>query len=161
MADAMMAYPHLRHPFEEKPLHADGGSATVLCAGRTITLAETGEGEGLLINPEDLPSINGFTLKPQGACFEDLCVPVSESLFVQQAGKTWFDLTAFADLIEQPYVSDSSCRVWSFAEVPSRRDNMMTNAMAPEFKVTDRQGQVVELADLKGKKALIVTWSSW
>ena len=26
---------------------------------------------------------------------------------------------------------------------------------------TDRKGNVFRLADLKGKKALIVTWSSW
>ena len=38
---------------------------------------------------------------------------------------------------------------------------MMVNAMAPDFAVTDRSGQVVTMADLKGKKALIVTWSSW
>ncbi len=160
MADAMMAYPHLRHPFEEKPIHSQG-SATVLCEGRKVTLTETGEGDGLLVRPEDLPAINGFTLKPQGACLDDLCVPVGDSLFVEQAGTRWFDLTAFADLIDQPYVADRNARLWSFADVPSRRENMMTNAMAPEFKVTDRQGQVVELADLKGKKALIVTWSSW
>ncbi len=160
MADAMMAYPHLRHPFEERPIHAQG-SVTVLCAGRQVTLSDTGTGDGLLINPDDLSSINGFTLKPQGACFEDLCVPVTESLFVEQGERRWFDLTAFADLIGQPCVADTSARVWSFAEVPSRRDSMMNNAMAPAFKVTDRQGQVIELADLKGKKALIVTWSSW
>jgi peroxiredoxin len=38
---------------------------------------------------------------------------------------------------------------------------MMLNAMAPDIEVTDRQGNVVRMADLKGKKALIVTWSSW
>jgi peroxiredoxin len=38
---------------------------------------------------------------------------------------------------------------------------MMVDAMAPDFEVTDREGQTVRMADLKGKKALIVTWSSW
>ena len=38
---------------------------------------------------------------------------------------------------------------------------MMIDAMAPDFEVKDRQGKVVRMADLKGKKALIVTWSSW
>jgi cytochrome oxidase Cu insertion factor (SCO1/SenC/PrrC family) len=33
--------------------------------------------------------------------------------------------------------------------------------MAPDIELTDRNGQVFRLADLKGKKALIVTWSSW
>jgi peroxiredoxin len=51
--------------------------------------------------------------------------------------------------------------VWSFAEIPAKRRNMMVDAMAPDFEVNDRKGNVVRMADLKGKKALIVTWSSW
>lgn len=160
MSDAMMAYPDLRHPFEEKPIHPQG-SATVLCQGRNVTLSEVGDGEDLLIRPEDLTAINGFTLKPEGACYEDMCIPISQTLFVEQNGKKWFDLTAFADLLGQPYVADTSERVWSFAEIPAKRDSMMQDAMAPDFEVTDREGQVVRMADLKGKKALIVTWSSW
>ena len=39
MADAMMAYPDLRHPFEEKPIHPQG-STTVLCQGRNVTLTK-------------------------------------------------------------------------------------------------------------------------
>jgi hypothetical protein len=160
MSDAMMAYPDLRHPFEEKPIHPQG-SATVLCQGRNVTLSQVGNGDSLLIQPDDLPAVNGFTLKPQGACYEDMCIPIAESLFVEQDGKKWFDLTAFADLLGQPYVADTNARVWSFAEIPSRRESMMVDAMAPNFEVTDREGQVVRMADLKGKKALIVTWSSW
>ena len=75
--------------------------------------------------------------------------------------KRWFDLTAFADLLDQPYVADSQARVWSFAEIPAKRDHALLNAKAPDIEVTDRQGNVIRLADLKGKKALIVTWSSW
>lgn len=160
MSDAMMAYPDLRHPFEEQPIHPRG-SATVLCQGRNVTVSELGNSDSLLIQPEDLPVINGFTLKKEGACYQDMCVPIGESLFVEQHGKRWFDLTAFADLLDQPYVADTHARVWSFAEIPSRREGMMVNAMAPDFQVTDREGQVVQMADLKGKKALIVTWSSW
>lgn len=160
MSDAMMAYPDLRHPFEKKPIHPQGG-ATVLYQGRKITLTQVGNGNGLLIRPDDLPAINGFTLKPEGACYADLCIPINKSLFVEQDGKRWFDLTAFADLLDQTYMADTNARVWSFAEIPSRREGMMVDAMAPEFEVTDREGQTIRMADLKGKKALIVTWSSW
>ena len=160
MSDAMMAHPDLRHPFEEKPLHPEG-SATVLCQGRNITLSQVGEGDGLLIRPENLPEINGFTLKPEGVCYAELCIPIDKSLLVEQGGEQWFDLTAFADLLGQTYVADTDSRVWSFSEIPARRERMMVDAMAPDFEVTDREGQVVCMADLKGKKALIVTWSSW
>lgn len=160
MTEAFMAFPELRHPFEEKPIHPDG-STTVLYQGKSITLSATSGRERLLINPADLTRINGFELKPEGACFEDLCVPVGRDLLVEENGSTWFDLTGFADLIGQPYVADLDSRVWSFAEIPARRESMMVDAMAPDLELTDRQGNVVRMADLKGKKALIVTWSSW
>ena len=162
MADALMAYPDLRHPFEEQPIHSEG-SATVLYQGRTLTLSETGDGDGdgLLIRPDDLPRVNGFELKPEGACYAELCVPMNEHLLVEQGGRQWFDLAAFADLIGQAYVADKDARVWSFAEIPTKRDSMLVDAMAPEFEVADREGKVIRMTDLKGKKVLIVTWSSW
>jgi hypothetical protein len=160
MARAFGAFPEFRHPFEATPIHPEG-STTVLYQGKAVTLSDTGNGEGLLIRPEDLSRVNGFELKPEGACFKDMCIPMNDDLLVEQDGRQWFDLTAFADLLGQPYVADRESRVWSFAEIPAKREGMLVDAMAPEFEVTDRQGKVVRLADFKGKKALIVTWSSW
>lgn len=158
MATAFGAYPEQRHPFEPSPIHADGGK-TVLYADRTITLTETGGGDTLLISPEDLTRINGFELKPEGACYGPLCVPLGNDVLIHREGKQWVDLTAFADLLGQPYVSDADANVWSFSEIPANRENMLVDGLAPDFEVTDRQGNVVRMADLKGKKALIVTWS--
>lgn len=160
MARNFMAYPELRHPFEEKAIHPPG-SATVLYQGNTITVSATGDGDRLLVKAEDLTRINGFELKREGACYADICIPITREMLVAQDGNDWFDLTAFADLIGQPYVADSEARVWSFAEIPAKRESMMVAAMAPDLEVKDRQGNVIRMADLKGKKALIVTWSSW
>jgi hypothetical protein len=115
----------------------------------------------LLIKPEDLARINGFELKPEGACYADMCIPLNDKLLLTHEGEQWFDLTVFADLLGQAYVVDREAGVWSFAEIPAKRRNMMVDAMAPDFEVNDRKGNVVRMADLKGKKALIVTWSSW
>jgi hypothetical protein len=160
MARAFGAFPEFRHPFKATPIHPEG-STTVLYQGKAVTLSETGDGDGLLIRPEDLSRVNGFELKPEGACFKDMCIPMNDDLLVEQDGRQWFDLTAFADLLGQPYVADRESRVWSFAEIPAKRESMLVDAMAPDFEVIDRQGKVVRLADFKGKKALIVTWSSW
>lgn len=160
MARAFGAYPEYRYPFATTPIHPDG-SKTVLYQGRAVTLSETGPGPGLLIRPEDLGRVNGFEVKPEGVCFEDLCIPMSDKLLVDRNGAQWFDLTAFADLLGQPYVADAESGVWSFAEIPANRERRLLNAMAPEFEVKDRQGKVIRLADFKGKKALVVTWSSW
>ncbi len=160
MAEAFMAYPELRHPFEETALHPDG-CTTVLYQDKAIVLSETGRGEGLLIRGDDLGRVNGFELKPEGACYGSLCIPLNPTILVEQDGQTWFDLTAFADLLGQTYVADHEARIWSFAEIPAKRESMMLDAQVPDVELTDRQGNVFRLADLKGKKALIVTWSSW
>ena len=160
MTRAFGAFPEYRHPFEATPIHPEG-STTVLYQGKAVMLSETGSGDGLLIKPADLSRVNGFELKPEGACFKDLCVPMKDHLLVQQGGKQWFDLAAFADLLGQPYVADKDAAVWSFAEIPAKREGMMVNAMVPDFEVKDRQGNVVRMADFKGKKTLVVTWSSW
>jgi hypothetical protein len=160
MAGNLMAHPELRHPFEASPIHPEG-AATVLYQGRTHKIESPGAGPQLLVRPDELENISGFELKPEGACLGELCYPLPEGVLVQQEGDQWFDLAAFADHIGQPYVADHEARVWSFAEIPAKRESLLVDAMAPEFEITDRQGKVIRLADLKGKKALIVTWSSW
>ena len=163
--EVRMAYPDLRHPFEKKPIHRDGkeGRATVLYAGKVIEIERTLGSESLWVTPEDLTRINGFELKPEGACFEELCIPLASGskLLKMNGDQQWFDLVGFAEWLEQPYVADTENSVWSFGEVPAKREGMLANAQAPEFEVLDRQGKVVRMSDYKGKKALVVTWSSW
>lgn len=160
MTRAFAAYPEYRHPFAPTPIHP-AGSTTVLYQGKSTVLQETGRGDHLLIRPEDLYRSIGFELKPEGVCYQDICIPMQAKFMVEQDGKRWFDLTAFAAHMGQPVVADLDARVWSFAEVPAKRDNMRVNAMAPDFEIRDRMGKVIRLADYRGKKALIVTWSSW
>ncbi len=161
MTEAIMAHPALRHPFEKTSINDTG--ATLLASGKTIKLAQSLVDGNLWVTPEDLTRINGFELKPQGACYQELCIPIKEDseLLRQVSEQRWFNLTAFADLLEQPYVADTENRIWSFAQAPAKRSDMMANAMAPDFELTDRQGKVVRMSDFKGKKALIITWSSW
>ena len=160
MAETFMAHPELRHPFEASSLHP-AGSITVLYQGKHHTLPSDPGGNEPLVRPEDLTRINGFELKPEGACLGELCYPLPDGILRDVGGELWFDLAAFADHIGQPYVADTEAGVWSFAEMPAKRESLLVDAMAPDFEITDRQGNQIRRADLKGKKALIVTWSSW
>ena len=67
MAENFMAYPELRHPFEEALIHPQG-STTVLYQGKAITLSETGDGDGLLIKPHDPPLLEIYLLNRQRLC---------------------------------------------------------------------------------------------
>src|ERR1044071_5230033 len=71
-------------------------AATVLFDDRATPLTtirrDPKNAVSLWISKRDLPRVNGFEVKPQGACRADLCVPIPKTM---QRGD-WFDLTAFA-----------------------------------------------------------------
>jgi hypothetical protein len=136
-------------------------SATVLYDDRVVRLdrarPDARSTATLWVRKGDLPSINGFELKPQGACRADLCIPIPKGM----TDGDYFDLTAFANKAGQAMVADADARVWSFGEMPVLRGAFVESRIAPEFAVPDRKGRAVRLSDFRGKKVLVVTWASW
>ena len=132
--------------------------ATVLYDGRAIVLNRaTVDGDALWIQKAELPSINGFELKPQGACRDEICIPVPRPMM----NGTRFNLSAFAQRVGQRVVADPAMRVWSFGEIPVVRGAFLESRQAPEFAVPDRKGRLIRLSQFRGKKVLVVTWASW
>ena len=141
-------------------------AATAIAGGESFALEQTlPDVRHLWVTPEDFTRINGFVLKPEGACLDDLCIPLRQDqdgdLFVTREDQSWLNATAFADKIQQTYVVDRETGVWSFGLVPAVRRAFLESAMAPDFALTDRNGDVVHLSDFRGKKVLIITWASW
>jgi len=135
---------------------APSTTTTILYGDRTVKLDRVRpDPKDLWVPSADLPRINQFELKPQGACRADMCIPIPKEL---KSG-TWFNLTGFARRVRQSVVSDSG--VWSFGEIPAVRGDFYRSRVAPDFAVPDRKGRVVRLADFRGKKVLVVTWASW
>jgi len=131
-------------------------AATVLYGDRTVPIAQIRpDPKALWIRAADLPAVNEFELKPQGACRADMCIPVPKEL---KSGQ-WFNLSGFAQRLHQSVVSDSG--VWSFGEIPVLRGDFYRTRIAPDFAVPDRRGRTVHLSDFRGKKVLVVTWASW
>src|SRR5687768_1083715 len=83
----------------------------ILYSDRVVTIdSALSEAKELWVSPADLKRINGFELKPQGACLDEVCIPVKQkgpdSLVLNREGKKWFNLTAFARKIGQTYVAE-------------------------------------------------------
>lgn len=145
---------------------AHGDPAVVLYGGNTIAVEKVlPDPSDLWVSPGDLERINGFVLKPEGACFEDICIPIRQSedsdLFVTRDGGGWINATELARKLNQAYVADSEHGVWSFGEVPAAMGGFLESAEAPDFELTDRSGKTVRLSDFRGKKVLLITWASW
>ena len=136
-------------------------AATVLYDDHVIALDRVGpdprRAGALWIRKRDLPRVNGFALKPQGACRADLCIPIPKDM----VRGDYFNLTAFAKKAGQLVVADAEARVWSFGEMQALGGGLSNSRMAPDVTVADRLGSPVHLAGFRGKKALVVTWASW
>ena len=136
-------------------------NAMVLYDDRAIALdrvrRDAKDPNALWVRKRDLPRINQFELKPQGACRDDICIPVPKSM----SNGDYFNLTAFAGKAGQAVVAETNARVWSFGEIPVVRGAMLESRQAPDFVVPDRKGRQFRLSDFRGKKVLVVTWASW
>ena len=136
--------------------------ATALYDDRTVTLADvradpTRTGDALWVRKSDLPRINEFEVKPQGACRADVCIPIPKTMLNGE----WFHLTAFAKKAGQAVVADEDARVWSLGEIQALRGSFLSSREAPDVAIPDRRGRPVKLSSFRGKKVLLVTWASW
>ena len=144
--------------FAKATLNAQAG-ATILYDSRAVALArvDVDASGALWVQKKDLPRINGFEIKPQGACRADICIPIPRGMM---RGDT-FNLTAFAQRVGQKFIADPAARVWSFGEIPVMQGAYLESRIAPDVEVPDRKGKPVRLSQFRGKKVLLVTWASW
>lgn len=141
-------------------------AAVVLHQGNEIELSQSlADINDLWVTSTDLTRINGFALKPEGLCRDEICVPLRQDadsdMYVSRQGQKWINLTRFADKMQQAYARDAEADVWSFGEIGVARDSFLRSAMAPDFALKDRSGKTVRLSDFRGKKVMLVTWASW
>ena len=138
---------------------------TIVYDDRASEINAANEDAGQLwITTFDLKRATSFELKPQGVCRDELCFPVPKSRsqeFVRQnAGKTWFNLVAFARLVQQPIAHDEGLAIWYFGLRADQRQ-VLSSLKAPDFTLPDMNGKARSLSDFRGKKVLLVTWASW
>lgn len=98
-------------------------TVTVRHAGKTISVTDTlDDPKDLWVRPADLTRINGFVLKPEGACLDDICIPIRQDrdsdLLITRTGVQWINLSAFARKINQRVTVDYDKRIWSFGPLP-------------------------------------------
>jgi hypothetical protein len=139
---------------------------TVLHQDDAVTVERTlSDPSDLWVESADLPKVNGFTLKPEGACLDELCIPIKQDkdsdIFMSRDGGRWVSVTELADRLGQAYVVDRDTQVWSLGEVPATRKSFAEQGIAPDFTLPTVDGRPVRLADLRGRKVLLLTWASW
>ena len=123
----------------------------------------TAEGDNLWLDRGDLTKVSGWELKPEGACKEEVCVPIPPARkadFLREDGKR-FNLAAFARMLGQPVLHDHKHGVWFFGEAGSTRRSALASLKAPDFELPDLDQRLHRLSDYSGKKVLLAAWASW
>jgi hypothetical protein len=147
------------------PSAANPLRTTIVYDDTATDLAAAREDAGQLwITTADLKRATRFEVKPQGVCRDELCFPLPKARqqeFIRRtAPVTWFNMTAFAELVHQPVAHDAALATWYFG-LRSDQRQQLNSLEAPDFTLPDLQGKLHRLSDFRGKKILLVTWASW
>ncbi len=128
--------------------------ATVLTATDDITVPAR---DGLWLSAADAERVTGWTLKPEGMCKADLCVPLPAG--AMRAGQV--DVAAFWRASGAPVLSDDARETWVLGTAAEARRDTLAGLNAPDFSLPDLAGTPHRLSALRGKKVFLATWASW
>jgi hypothetical protein len=118
------------------------------------------DADRVLVEAESLESAVGWTLKPEGLCRGDVCVPVRDrSRLVTDNGLV--DVEAVASALGRPVVVDAARGVMAIGEAADTRAEQMRSLRAPDFTLPDLDGNPVSLHTFDRRKVLLLAWSSW
>jgi 3,4-dihydroxy-2-butanone 4-phosphate synthase/peroxiredoxin len=114
------------------------------------------EGATLHLTPDDLAKATGWSLKPEGLCRDDACVPLpADGSWLDAQGRV--DLTAFAAREGRAVLRDAEHDVWAFGPAAAGAPD----TQAPDFTFPDLDGQQHSLSDYRGRKVFLYTWGSY
>ena len=120
----------------------------------------TDDGTDLLVHAGDLPGALGWQLRPEGLCRGDTCIPTGavDGLVVGDD----VAVGRLLSLVDQPAVVDADAGVLAAGVDAGERSRQLASLEAPELAgVPTLDGGEVALADLRGRRKLLVAFASW
>jgi hypothetical protein len=99
--------------------------------------------------PPELETRTGWSIKPEGACRAEQCVPLP----------TPFDVRDLADRLGMPLVHDEAYGVWALG--PQAGGKELSSAEVPDIVLPDRNGRDFAIRSLRGTKVFMIAWASW
>jgi hypothetical protein len=106
-----------------------------------------------------LRSALGYELKPEGLCKGDACFPVRDRAALV-AGDA-LDLGELARITGRPLALDAEERAGALGVALGDRLAALRGLEAPDFTLPDFSGKRHTLSGYRGKKVLLIAYSSW
>jgi AhpC/TSA family len=132
---------------------------TLIEDGRAHALAADVAGDRVRIPAAALSSALGFELKPEGLCQGETCFPVRDRAALV-AGDA-LDLAELARVTGRPLALDVAERAGALGIALDDRLAALRGLEAPDFTLPDFSGREHTLSAYRGKKVLLIAYSSW
>jgi hypothetical protein len=139
-------------------------AAVTVIADDVRTVDALIEGGRVLVEPAALTAALGWTLKPEGLCRDEVCVPVRDRDALTVDGRV--DLEAAAGALHRTVVVDLGAgdRGGAYVAVAlpaEERRRALRELAAPEITLPDLDGTLHSLSEWHGRKRLLQAFSSW
>ena len=108
------------------------------------------------VSVEEFETGTGWSLKPQGACRGEVCVPLPAGSV--RDGEV--DVATVAQRLGMPLVEDAGAGLWALGP-ETLSGHALPSAEAPELVLPDLDGNEFRLSSLRGQKAVIVSWAPY
>ena len=128
----------------------------------TVVLTPTAEykvstRDGLWMSAVDAEKVTGWTLKPEGMCRDERCVPLPAAA----VKGTEVDVEAFWQKLGGPVIASQEGDAWALGAPADERNAALEGLQAPDFTLPDVDSKPRTLSELRGKKVFLATWASW
>ena len=123
--------------------------------------SESHSTDELWLSNSDTAAITGWSMKPEGLCKDDVCVPTPSGEAARFVKDGAINVSAFWELMGKPVVRSEAADVWLLGEDANLRNDALLSLEAPDFTLPDLDGNLHSLTDFRGKRVLLITWASW
>jgi hypothetical protein len=112
----------------------------------------------LAITPESFAALTGWSIKPEGACKGDVCVPLPDGF--RDGLRGGFSVAQAAQRLGMALVRDDELGVWALGP-EAIGGRALTTAEAPPLVLPDVDGNDFALSSLRGQKVVLVSWAPY
>jgi hypothetical protein len=105
------------------------------------------------VDAGELEKRTGWTLRPEGLCKAEVCIPVSPRL-----DENALDAETLARALRAPLVRDEAHDLWCVGPPAGRA---LLSAQAPDLVLPDLDGEPFALRSLRTQKVFLLAWASW
>ena len=114
--------------------------------------------ERLDVDPDAFARRTGWTVKPEGACKAEVCVPLPADARTSSGA---LDVGVVAGRLGMPLVRDDAHDLWALGPETAVTGRALSSAVAPDLTLPDIDGRPFALSSLRGQKVVLVAWASW